>query len=231
MKSENYKRVVEILIVLIIPAVVISYGNYLGIESNTGLLLSGILGYLLYIGLTVTVFRRNKLNILDFGFNTRRKIPATVLLGLGLFLLMAIIYFIIGNLAAVLFKDILPPTDLTRFDSLKGNNLFLVFTIIASWTTITFGEEIVYRVFLVNWLHRIFEDSKTSKYILSIVLSGLMFGLAHFIEGPVGFITTTSMGILFSWVYIKSNKNIWITIIAHGLLNTVRFLFIYFAIS
>ena len=57
--------------------------------------------------------------------------------------------------------------------------------------------------------------------------SSLIFGLVHWVEGPLGVMNTFAMGLILGAVYLRSGRNLWITIIAHGLANSIRFLFLF----
>jgi hypothetical protein len=118
------------------------------------------------------------------------------------------------------------PADLSRFNQLAGNlPLFLLYLLLA-WTTITFGEEMFYRAFLISQLEAVFQGIKIEQ-VLAVLISSLAFGFAHYQEGVVGMLSTAAMGFLFALIYLRTGRNLWVTIIAHGLANTLRFLFIF----
>jgi membrane protease YdiL (CAAX protease family) len=55
----------------------------------------------------------------------------------------------------------------------------------------------------------------------------MMFGLAHFAWGWIGMLETTLFGLVMGIAYLRSGRNLWVTIIAHALGNTIKFLLIY----
>jgi membrane protease YdiL (CAAX protease family) len=61
-----------------------------------------------------------------------------------------------------------------------------------------------------------------------LVISSIFFGLVHFYEGPLGILLTGLTGLLFGLIYMRSGRNLWVAIIAHGLVNTLTFLLIFF---
>jgi len=83
-----------------------------------------------------------------------------------------------------------------------------------------------YRAFLITQLGDVFPQSKMGK-VLALVGSSLIFGLVHWVEGPLGIANTFAMGLLLGGVYLRSGRNLWITIIAHGLANSIRFYFLF----
>jgi len=91
--------------------------------------------------------------------------------------------------------------------------------VVLAWTTIAFGEELFYRAFLITRM----VDVSNMRPGSAILVAGIIFGAVHFAEGPVGILANASFGIFFGWAYIRSSRNLWITIIGHGLINTLRF--------
>jgi hypothetical protein len=109
--------------------------------------------------------------------------------------------------------------DQSRFNPIEGNLPLFVLMVVLAWTTIAFGEELFYRAFLIT---RMIDLTKIGRWF-SILIAGAIFGVVHFAEGPVGILANASFGILFGWIYVRSSRNLWITIIGHGLINTLRF--------
>lgn len=113
--------------------------------------------------------------------------------------------------------------DQSRFNSIEGNLPIFILMVVLAWTTIAFGEELFYRAFLVSRLI----DHTTIGPGLAISISAIIFGGVHFAEGPVGILSNGALGVLFGWIYVRSERNLWITIIGHGLINTLRFALLY----
>jgi len=106
---------------------------------------------------------------------------------------------------------------------MEGNLPFVILAIILAWTTIAFGEEMFFRSFLIT---RII-DFTTIKPGPAVLIAGVIFGVVHFAEGPLGILSNGTFGVLFGWIYLRSGRNLWITIIGHGLINTLRFILLY----
>jgi len=96
-----------------------------------------------------------------------------------------------------------------------------------AWTAVAFGEEMMYRAFLINQLGELFQGNKLRK-VLALLLSAVFFGLVHFYQGPIGMIITGLTGLIFGVIYMWSGRNLWVTIIAHGLVNTLSFVLVFF---
>ena len=84
----------------------------------------------------------------------------------------------------------------------------------------SFGEEIIYRAFLIN---RIAQLGVSSKYgsAIAVIMSSAIFGLVHYQWGPMGMIQTGFMGLVFGICYIKLKKRLWILILAHAYMDTI----------
>jgi membrane protease YdiL (CAAX protease family) len=123
-----------------------------------------------------------------------------------------------------------PPIDQSRFNPLEGNLAYFLVMVFLAWTTITFGEEMFYRAFLITQLQELAPVSKLGTVIV-LSASSMIFGLVHWVEGPLGVINAFAMGLILGSVYLVSNRNLWITIIAHGLANSIRFYFIFLGVS
>ena len=150
----------------------------------------------------------------------------TVGSGIGAWI-TAVLIFVLAQVVIIAILTVLgqslPAIDESRFNPLEGNLPLFLLMVILAWTTIAFGEELFYRAFLISRLvdHAAL-DKKTA-----IAISALVFGAAHFAEGPLGILSNGAFGALFGWIYLKSGRNLWITVIGHGLLNTFRFTLLY----
>jgi membrane protease YdiL (CAAX protease family) len=54
-----------------------------------------------------------------------------------------------------------------------------------------------------------------------VVISSLLFGLAHTEQGTIGVILTFLDAIFFSLIKMHYDNNLWAAIIAHGASNTI----------
>ena len=70
--------------------------------------------------------------------------------------------------------------------------------------------------------------STTLAWGIALIGSAAIFGIIHFYQGPLGIIRTGVAGLLFGIVYlIVGRRNLWILIIAHALIDTVSFVFMF----
>jgi len=56
--------------------------------------------------------------------------------------------------------------------------------------------------------------------LLAALLGGAAFGLMHASQGLSGVLLTGVVGVLFGYVYLRSGRNLWAMIVAHGLIDT-----------
>jgi membrane protease YdiL (CAAX protease family) len=99
--------------------------------------------------------------------------------------------------------------------------------IVISWTTAGFGEEIIWRGFFMKQIARLFDEQKRSSWVIGLVLTSIGFGLAHFHQGIGGILGTGFVGLVYGIVYLKSGRNLWVPIIAHGLTDSISFILLY----
>ncbi len=61
---------------------------------------------------------------------------------------------------------------------------------------------------------------KIAVAVAALLQAGL-FGLAHAYQGPAGMISTGAIGLAMAVFYLSTKRNLWIPILAHGLLDTI----------
>ncbi len=119
------------------------------------------------------------------------------------------------------------PPDLSSYGERLFTPLQLLGWIAISWTTAGFGEEVIYRGFYMKQIARLFGEQKRSSWVIGLVLSSIGFGLVHFHQGPGGMLGNGILGLVYGIFYLRSGRNLWVPIIAHGLTGTISFIQIY----
>lgn len=112
--------------------------------------------------------------------------------------------------------------DLSAFEDLKGNVGSLAFLLLMTWTLAAVGEETVYRGYLQVRVREIFGGSRWG-IVIAVLITSLLFGIAHTEQGIVGVAVTTLDAIFFSWVRLRFDDNLWAAVLAHGLSNTIGY--------
>jgi membrane protease YdiL (CAAX protease family) len=119
--------------------------------------------------------------------------------------------------------------DVSAFRSLVGNEALLAFWLAMSWTLAAFMEEVVYRGWLTNRVAELWRFS-TNGWIAGVLVSSALFGAVHLYQGASGMIATGLSGLVFGGVYLATGRNLWASVLAHGFMDTVGFLMIYFGV-
>lgn len=228
-RSESVPKYGALLGLLIgfLPLLIIgNIGEWLGDGTVSGAILLNI-GYVFSLLVTTVVLKQRDSGWRKIGLGWPASWLKTMLLGLG----TAVIYIIFANILLPVFLQFLPlpefaPADQSNYASLYHNFPMLLLYVAAAWTIIPFGEEMLFRAFLIDSLALFFQNSK-AQWALALIGSSILFGLAHFSWGIAGVIQTTIMGLVLGTIFLKTGRNLWVTIIAHGILNTMVFTLIY----
>lgn len=165
--------------------------------------------------------------VAGFSLLLRREKPAS--LGFhgfdGRLVLYVLAWAILWTLAVVgLFMPLLnrltgTVQDVSAFAGLQGNVTQLVFFVVMSWTLAAFVEETAFRGFLLTRITSLFRN-ETAGYVVSAVVTSILFGLIHTEQGIIGVIISTLDGAFYcflKWRY----KNLWAAVFAHGFINTI----------
>jgi len=114
-----------------------------------------------------------------------------------------------------LIELFLGQTDLSSFEGLKGNIANYLIFLLIMWVFAAFGEEFFYRGYVLKRIAVILGDSEKS-WALAIIISSVIFGLAHLYQGASGVITTGFVAIIFGIIFYKNKKNLWVGVLTHG---------------
>ena len=219
-------RAVRDILIVGSPVIVLgAVGNVVGLGTLAGGAIVN-LGYVLMIILGGFVLKRQNSNWRDIGLSKPASWLKTALFGVGAFVAAVVVFLAMQTIAVGLLTALgldLPEIDQSRFNEIEGNLPFFILLVILAWSTIAFGEEMYYRAFLIT---RMVDFTAIGRW-LAILIAGVIFGVVHFAEGSLGILSNGAFGILFGWIYVRSGRNLWITIIGHGLINTLRFTLLY----
>jgi membrane protease YdiL (CAAX protease family) len=117
--------------------------------------------------------------------------------------------------------------DLSAFDRVAGNVKWLGVSLAFTWTFFAFGEELIFRGYLMNRIAGLIGRTRTG-WGVALVLASVMFGLSHFGQGITGVSENFIDGMILGVLYLKFGRNLAVPIIAHGVTDTVDFLLIFF---
>ncbi len=143
--------------------------------------------------------------------------------------LLTITGFIIGSIIMANITGIPEGSaDMSGYSYLKDNLGMLILTLVGVYIVSSFGEEVIYRGFLINRISQMGLDSKKMQW-LAVIISSLIFGFAHYEWGAMGIGQTTLMGLALAICYIKLKRRLWILILAHAYMDTILMIQMYLA--
>ena len=116
--------------------------------------------------------------------------------------------------------------DVSLFAPLAGNIHLLLISLTLAWTLAAFGEEFVYRGYLLTWIARVLGDTPRA-WLGALVVTSILFGVGHQYQGLSGMITAGLGGFVFGLSYLITGRNLWVSVIAHGTMDTVGFLLLF----
>lgn len=98
------------------------------------------------------------------------------------------------------------------------------------WTYAAVGEELVYRRYLLN---RVADLGGQSRFalLLGLTWSSALFGCAHWYQGAAGAVSAMASGLVFGTAYLLTRKNLWTSICAHGISDSIALFATYFGIA
>jgi uncharacterized protein len=118
------------------------------------------------------------------------------------------------------------PPDLSVLAQLRGSATLLVVVLVLTWTLAAFGEEMVWRGYVLNRIGDWIALPKL-RWPVAVAVSSAVFGLAHFDQGWTGVIENALDGALLAGLYFASGRNLFLPIIAHGVTDSLDSLLIF----
>jgi membrane protease YdiL (CAAX protease family) len=170
-------------------------------------------------------------NLQNFGLSFKKislKGAFRVFLLSLLVFVLAIAGFILGSIIMANITGIPESSDMSGYAYLKDNIWMLLLTLAGVYFVSSFGEEVIYRGFLINRISELGLFGKRGK-IVAVILSAVIFGFAHYNWGPMGIGQTAFMGLALGFCYIYMKKRLWILIIAHAYMDTILMVQMYLA--
>ena len=154
----------------------------------------------------------------DVGLAQNRPWPRTLALGVGLGALLETFQLLVTQ--PILARLVGREPDLELFRTLKGNLPVTLLFVALAWTLAAFGEEMVWRGYLMNRIAELVGPTRLAWPIALVVASGV-FGLAHGYQGPTGWIEEGLAGAALGIIYLGTGRNLAVPILAHGVCDTI----------
>jgi CAAX protease family protein len=112
------------------------------------------------------------------------------------------------------------PPDLSDFQVLHGNVKYSLIALGLTWTLAAFGEEMVWRGYLMNRVAGLLKNSRAA-WICSLLVVNVAFGYAHSYQGITGIVEEGLAGIFLGLMYLATGRNLAVPIVAHGVSDTL----------
>lgn len=116
--------------------------------------------------------------------------------------------------------------DLADFKILTGNIQLTLLAFALAWTLAAFGEELVYRGYLLNRVADLGNRTRIS-WICSVIVVSTMFALAHTYQDITGVIEAGIDGFFLAVMYLRTGRNLSVPIIAHGVQDSIDLFLIF----
>jgi len=158
--------------------------------------------------------------------NTGRLIFVTLIATAILFPLSSALKQVVINLTGAM-------PNLGNFSAIRGNFLALAVGLLVAWFFGAFLEEFLFRGYLQNTLHIFCSKVGCPQWVawtIAILATSACTGIGHFYQGITGMLTAGFIAVGFSVIYLINRRNLWASILAHGVYDTVAFLFVYLGI-
>jgi uncharacterized protein len=195
-------------------------------EKSTLLALSPLGGALAGILVAWLWLRRDNAVREALALNRPANWPRAVLTAIAAAVAIIVWFQLGGNLLKWLGMPSIDTSQVIDLASQSPASLALWIVAVA-WIGAGFGEEVLWRGFLLDRLMRM--PGISGRLWLATGVQGVAFGLPHAYQGAAGVIITGVVGLFFGWLRTKTAWNLWPLIIAHALVDTIMLLLAYAA--
>lgn len=117
--------------------------------------------------------------------------------------------------------------DFSQFQEIQGNWGMLLIWLAVSWILAAFGEELAFRGYLLNRSLDLF-GNRWAGLAAALLLNASAFGVLHAYQGLGGILNTALDAALFAGIYLAGRRNLWLTILVHGIGNSLGMIAMYF---
>ncbi|HET7746591.1 MAG TPA: CPBP family intramembrane glutamic endopeptidase [Vicinamibacteria bacterium] len=161
------------------------------------------------------------------GFRRPPSWARLVLVALAAAALRFALGYLIEAAAARFWPPIVAPAGTEAIaGSLKTALLYLLLV----WTFAAFGEEIAYRGYLVSRAADVGGRS-TAAWWAAVVVVAVLFGYGHYYKGPAGILDSGVAGLILGAAYLMCGRNLWVSVLAHGFIDTAGIALVYLGLE
>jgi CAAX protease family protein len=141
-------------------------------------------------------------------------------------LVIALLAFVAGSVLMARAAASGETADMSGYSYLQGNLPMLILALAAVYVVSSFGEEVIYRGFLMNRVAEI-TGGRSVAWASAVLVSSVAFGLVHFSWGIVGVVQTTLMGFALAVSYLVVKRNLWVLVLAHACIDSLLLIQLY----
>lgn len=180
---------------------------------------SGAVAAVVAIAVATFLLRRRGVRWHDLGFRRPPRMRAAALWTASLFLADLLL---VPPLVSVVANALhLPAQRLEAFGQLRGNLAFYLLLLIPiGWGSAAFGEELIFRGFLMRRFADAFGGTGRAE-LAAAGAQATLFALGHAYLGPRGMLNAGTLGLLAGLCYRWNGRNLWPLFIAHGLVDSI----------
>lgn len=141
----------------------------------------------------------------------------------------AVLRILLGDLVIEpLARHWWPPIAAPAFThAIPGNPRAALQGLLLVWTFAAFGEEISYRGYLTTRAADLGRGT-TAAWWLATLLASVLFGYGHFYKGAAGVLDSGMAGLILGSAYLLSGRNLWVCVLAHGFIDTLGVVALFF---
>jgi membrane protease YdiL (CAAX protease family) len=154
----------------------------------------------------------------DVGFAAPEKWAAAIGLGLVAGAAMSALELFVTQPVLVNLTGQEP--NLSDFGAIRGDAGAFALTLAIIWVLAAFGEELVYRGYLMTRFARLMANDRGA-WLISLVVVSMLFGFGHVDQGITGMLENVVNGLLLGGLYLVAGRNLVAPILAHGVANTI----------
>ena len=231
LRTNRYAKISELLLLFVVAFIFIKLFES---QKSEDLIYNQMVKWLANVFMLLFVWGGLKLRGEDYGHFglTFKKLNSRAAFKMFwqsiLVFILGIAGFMIGAILMVNIYGVPESADMSGYNYLKGNIWMLCITLGGVYIVSSFGEEIIYRAFLMRRISELGLHGKIGNTV-TVLASAIVFGLIHYSWGIVGIVQTTFMGLALCICYLVLKKKIWPLILAHAYMDTILVLQMYFA--
>ena len=140
----------------------------------------------------------------------------------------SLVAFMLGAVVVAMVLGRPEQADMSGYNPFRGNLAMLVPVLLGGYVVSSFGEEVIYRGFLITRLEAWLPGRRSATFI-AVLISAAVFGLIHFTWGWAGMVQTACMGAALGMSFLVFGRNLWVNVLAHVYLDTILMVQIFLA--